>query len=477
MQISHHVAPVDLRMVSANIRRPLKLLGMALVAPFAVAIVSREWTQALVFAGLAGATYLLGRRELPSAAPIAPRDALVFAALVYLVFSLVGALAYLPRASFVDGFFESMSGFTTTGLSVLDPASMPDSLLFFRSYSQWIGGAGIIVLSIVFLPGVRATLLPLYSAEFREENLLGNLLSTSRLVFSIYGGLTLLGFVVFVLSGMGYFDALLHVLSTLSTGGFSPYPDSIGRYGSVGIEISVCLFMIAGAVAFPLYYRAVREGPKKFFADSQLRALALAIGAGFILTLLYDRSRGAEATIVAHVFHSVSAVTTTGFSVTDAADWEQGQRLVAIVLMFVGGSSGSTAGGVKLIRAFVLARVAQWYLHRALLPAEAQLPLRQGGRTLRDDEIRNVVGLTTVFLCFIVGSTFLLTFTGCEPTDALFESTSALGTVGLSTGLTSSDLIWWAKLLLAVDMWAGRLEVLPLLVLLYPSRRHMRRSS
>ncbi|HXV64328.1 MAG TPA: TrkH family potassium uptake protein [Vicinamibacteria bacterium] len=466
-----------MRLVSANIRRPLKLLGMALVAPLAVAIVSREWTQAIVFAGLAGATYLMGRREPSSTAPIAPRDALVFAAIVYLVFSLVGALAYLPHASLVDGFFESMSGFTTTGLSVLDPGSMPNSLLFFRSYSQWIGGAGIIVLSIVFLPGVRATLLPLYSAEFREENLLGNLLSTSRLVFSIYGGLTLLGLGVFVLSGMGFFDALLHVLSTLSTGGFSPYPDSIGRYGSVGIEIWVCLFMIAGAVAFPLYYRAAREGPKKFFADSQLRALALAIGAGFVLTLLYDRSPGGHGSIVTHVFHSVSAVTTTGFNVTDAGGWTQGQRLVAIVLMFIGGSSGSTAGGVKLIRALVLARVAQWYLHRALLPAEAQLPVRQGGRILRDDEIRSVVGLTMVFLWLIALSTFLLTLTGCEPIDALFESTSALGTVGLSTGLTSSDLESWAKLLLAMDMWAGRLEILPLLVLLYPSPRRSGRSS
>jgi trk/ktr system potassium uptake protein len=466
LQVSRHVAPVDLRTVLAQLRRPLRFLAWALVAPFVVALFSSEWAEALVLGAVALVTYVAGGER--KSAELAPRDALVFAALVYLFFAFLGALVYLPATGFVDGFFEAMSGFTTTGLSVLPLDDTPRSLLFFRAYSQWIGGAGIIVLSIVFLPGSRRALLPLYAAEGRGENLLGNIVSTTRLVFGIYGALTLLAYVTFVLCGMGAFDACLHVFATLSTGGFSPYADSIGHYRSVPITVAVSVFMLVGAVALPLYYRAGRDGARRFFADAQLQALVVLALAGFLLTAFYGTTGGSYRSLIEPAFHSISALTTTGFNVTDTSSWPQGGRLVAMVLMMVGGSVGSTAGGLKLLRVLVLARVGQWYVRRALLPAEAQLPVRLAGRILHDEEVRGVAGLGLLYLGLIATSAFLLAFTGCAPMDALFEATSAVGTVGLSSGLTSPELASWAKLLLAFDMWAGRLEILPLLVLLYP---------
>lgn len=470
MQFSRFVSPVDVRLVLPHLRRPLRFLGLSLVLPFLVAVASAEWEQAIVFAALALGTYLsAGRKSLPSDS-LAPRDALLFAALAYLLFALVGAFAYLTTTSFVNALFEAMSGYTTTGLSVLEVDRAPRSLLFFRAYSQWIGGAGIIVLSIVFLPGARAALLPLYAAEFREENLLGNVVSTTRLVFAVYGALTLLGFLAYLACGMGAYDACLHIFATVSTGGFSPHPESIGYYRSVPITIAVATFMLVGAVALPLYYRAFHDGPRRFFADSQLRALLVLALAGFLLASFYGTTSKGAFSWIAHGFHSISALTTTGFNLTDTTEWTQGARLVAMILMILGGSVGSTSGGLKLVRVLILARIAQWYVRRALFPPEAQIPLRIDGRSLRDDEIQSVVGLTVLYLGLVSSSAFLLAFTGCAPMDALFEATSAVGTVGLSTGLTSPALAWWAKLLLTLDMWAGRLEILPLLVLLYPSQ-------
>lgn len=471
MQIHRYASPVDLQSLAEEFRRPAKLLALALAAPFGVSMWFGEWQETVLFGSLAALSFAYGKRKRAAAqVPVSPKDALVFAALAYLAFALVGAIAYLPAMSFVDGFFESMSGFTTTGLSLLDVETSPKSLLFFRAYSQWIGGAGIVVLSIVFLPGARTTLLPLYAAEFREENLLGNIVSTTRLVFSIYGGLTFLGFIAFVACGMGAYDALLHVLSTLSTGGFSPYPDSVGHFHSAAIDIAVMVFMLAGAVAFPLYYRAFREGAGRLLFDSQLRALVILSALGLALSLTYTGLRGGGRLLLADAFHTISAVTTTGFNLTDTRAWPEGQKLLAILLMTIGGSAGSTAGGLKLVRVLILFRLAQWTMLRTFLPSEAELPIRQGGRVLSDTDVKSVVGLTVVYLSLNLLCSVLLTFTGAGPLDALFESTSAIGTVGLSTGLTGPGLPSWAKLVLAFEMWAGRLEILPLLVLFYPVR-------
>lgn len=468
MQVSRFVVPADLRVLVTYLRAPVRLLGLSLLAPVLVALVYREVRSALVFSALAILCYALGRTRQPTGVTEpSTRDALVVAASVYLLFGLVGALAFWPSVGFVDGFFESMSGFTTTGLSVVDIGTLPRSLVFFRSYSQWIGGAGIVVLSIAFLTAPRAALVHLYTAEFKEENLLGNIVATTRLVLEIYGGLTLLAGVAYWLAGMDGFDALLHALSTISTGGFSPHASSIGEDSTVTTKLVVCLFMITGATAFPLYYRAHRKGMKTFFGDGQLRALLVLVALGLVLAIVFSRARDGVS-IVDALFHTVSAVTTTGFNVTDSDSWPEGLRMVSTILMFIGGSAGSTAGGLKLFRLLILIAVTRWYVTRALLPQEAHLAVRIGDRVLREDDIRAVTGLVALYLGIVGLSTVLLTIADFAPSAALFESASALGTVGLSVGVTSASLPLWAKGVLIFDMWAGRLEILPLLIWFYP---------
>jgi trk system potassium uptake protein TrkH len=466
MQLARYIAPLDIRAVLIHLAAVLRLLGAILTVPLLVALVARELEQSAIFGGLALAVWLCGWAGVRGKRPdLELREALVVTALSYLVFGLVSALAFLPVAPFIDGFFEAMSGFTTTGLSVLDVERLPKSLLFFRAYTQWVGGAGIIVLSLVILLGPGKAALQLYASESSVENLVGSVLITTRIVMKIYLLLTVLGLVVFVAAGMDPFDAILHVMATLSTGGFSPYTESIGHYDGA-VRLAVTLFMVLGAVSFPLYYYARIEGPRRFLQDLQVRYL-IAIAATATL-LLCGFSDWSTDRFLNALFEATSALTTTGFSLDGAESGADRQKFVTILLMTVGGTTGSTAGGIKLLRCIVILKLVAWLNARILLPQEAKVAITYGGAPVSETEIRQICGVVLLYLALACFSALIFVFAGFGVPDAMFESASALGTVGLSTGITSSGLPFGLKLLLIFDMWAGRLEILPVLIVLNP---------
>ena len=467
MRLSRFVVPINARNVWFFVCRVLRLLGGILLAPLLVALTSGELRQAAVFLALAVGCYGLGRiGQHPSAVvDLSLREALVALALAYFVFAAVGAIAFWPFAPLLDAFFEAMSGFTTTGLTVLDLTRLPRSLLFFRSYSQWIGGAGIVVISLAVLwaPGTAA--FRLYAADFKGERFLGNMVAVARAVVKVYVLLTTACFLTYWVAGMEVFEALLHSLSTLSTGGFSPLPRGLAAHQALPIQLAVCFFMLCGAVAFPLYYQAGTDGWRRLARDWQLRWLLILVALGFTVATLGRVGWGGPPE---SLFHVVSALTTTGFNLSEPAGWSgTGQALVTF-LMILGGSTSSTAGGMKLLRVIITARLAVWVVGRALLPDESDLSIKYGGVVLEEREIRQTFGFVTLYLGLTLLSALLLTFGGFAVGDALFESASAVGTVGLSAGVTSADLAPWAKLVLVFDMWAGRLEIVPLLVLFYP---------
>jgi trk system potassium uptake protein TrkH len=290
--------------------------------------------------------------------------------------------------------------------------------------------------------------------------------ATARVVAMIYCGLTALGFLVYLAAGMPPFAALLHVMSTLSTGGFSPYPDSIGHYPNPFVRLAVVVFMLVGSTSFSLYYLARSEGPRRFWRDRQLRVLLGLVG---MASLVFFAIQGwhIEALEIS-VFEAVSALTTTGFNVRDAAAWTESVKLIMLLLMVLGGSTGSTAGGIKLLRFLILCRLMNWLVLREILPEEAQIPIKYGDLVISNNELRQHSGFVILYLAFLCFSALFLTLAGHPFIDALFESASALGTVGLSVGITSAELPSWEKLLLIVNMWAGRVEILPVLVILYP---------
>ncbi len=469
MHLTRLIAPLDLRGVHTVLCALLRLLALLLMVPLAMALLSADWRLAATFAGVAVTAALLGRfPSQPWTPELGAREAMVVTALAYLLFALAGSVPFLTVAPFIDSLFEAMSGFTTTGLSTLDAAALPRTLLFFRAYAQWLGGAGIIVLSLVVLMGPGQAASALYASEFGEENLVGSVIATARVVFRAYLTLTGLGFLAFLAVGLAPFDALIHVLATLSTGGFSSHAASIGHYGAApAVQLVVALFMLAGAVSFPLYY-FLRHDPDRVRRDEELRALVVIAAAATLIA--FAVSGFAPHRLIPWLFEMVSALTTTGFCLTPPDQWPHAIRFLAILLMVIGGTAGSTAGGIKIGRLLVLAKVAGRQLLELLLPRETVLTTKLDGTPIHDAEIRQLLAFVALYLAILACSTLALTLGGFPIDGALFESTSALSTVGLSVGITGPALPAALKGVLIFDMWAGRLEILPVLATLYPGR-------
>lgn len=470
------VAPFNSRAIANNAAKALKLLGIILTVPAGAALALFELRCAAIFAGLGAAVWSAGffsEKLFPTEKDLEYREALVVSALSYLFFAAVCAVIYLPWSPFIDCFFESMSGLTTTGLSVIDLERLPKSVLFFRAYSQWIGGIGIVVLTLaVFLqPGKTAH--QLYSADFGKENLLGNVIATSQVLMKIYLLMTALGFLAYWAAGMGAFDALLHIFTTLSTGGFSSHPQSIGFFDSTVIELTVAVFMVLGATSFSLFYLLRMKRVGLFLHDLQTMYLLGFILLGTLLFLFWGA--GGTGSISQALFRAVSALTTTGFNLTDPGAWSDRTKFVSSVLMIIGGSAGSTAGGIKLFRFILLVKLSLWSVNRLLLPEEAVLPLKYGALTVSDGEIKQIVGFFLIYIAILCLSTMIFAAAGYPLSDALFECASALGTVGLSTGVTASTLKPGLKLLLILNMWIGRLEILPVVMLITQSASMARR--
>jgi trk system potassium uptake protein TrkH len=467
MRLSQFIRPVDYTVVGGNLCMMLRLLFFILIAPTAVSLIAGEWGGAAIFGGLAAISYafgLLGRsvRRLHTEG----KEALTIVALTYLLYALIGGFAYLPVTDYANGFFESMSGFTTTGLSVVNPEQLPLGLLFFRSYSQWLGGAGIMILSLVTLSGPGRNAFRLYASEFGEENLLGDAKATARLVVVVYGTITIAAFLIYLLSGMGAFNSLLIAFTTVSTGGFSPFKGSLGSVGGAFPRIAIMVFMILGATSFTSYYLVRRRNLASFFKNIQLRMLLVVIAiASLIFIVTWDVR---PSMFVAGVFHAATSLTTTGFSTVSPQSWPQTALFVSIVLMIIGGSSASTAGGIKLFRVAALFRTAQWRVTKAMLPEESRVALKVDGQAVSDDLLRGIYGMFSAYLIVLAASTFCFLLAGYGVTASLFETVSATGTVGLSMGITSPQLALPLKLVLIVDMWFGRLEILPVLVALNP---------
>lgn len=471
MKISEHIRPANWHSVTYELSGALGLFGVLFLVPFFVSVLFQEFLYSQIFGTLAFGAIFAGfgaRRLNPrNREEMKLTDALIVTALAYLLFSLLGAVPFLPIKSYLDGLFEAMSGFTTTGLTMVNETTLPSSLHFFRAYSQWLGGMGIIVLTLAILLRPGKTAFKLYSSEFGEKNILGSVVSTTKAVIKVYLSLTVLGFAAFALAGMGFYDALIHILTTIPTGGFSLYSESIGYYDSQAISLTVSLFMIMGAISFPLYYLAAKGELIEFFQDHQVQTLLVLILLGSIIfTVSFGLAPG---DVVPGIFQTTTAITTTGYNTVPTGDLSEGNKFVTIIFMIIGGGTGSTAGGIKIFRLLILFGFIRVAFFRTLLPKEAKLPLRFGKITVNKMEAESIISFVLIYIGILVVSTLALIWVeGTSLVNSLFEIASAEGTVGMSVGITSSALNPISKLILIVNMWLGRLEIMPVLVALYP---------
>jgi trk system potassium uptake protein TrkH len=466
---------VRLPVVAKYVGQFALVLAGLMAVPLALALYDAEHAFALRFAAACIVLVVVGaplaRLDVP--ARIQVNEALAITAAGYVLASV--ALAYPLAAgglAVTDALFEAVSGVTTTGLTtVSDIAQQPRVFLFARAWSQWYGGLGIVVLSVALVLGNHVAARRLVDPESAGENLVATMRVHARRVLVLYVGLTLAGIGVVAALGLGGFEAIAHVLTAVSTGGFSTHGDSLAGIASDTVRTALLVVAVLGAVSLPLYHQAWVHGWRRFVADPELRAL-LAASALFAAALwwclpadlgLAPGERTAQA-----LWLALSAQTGTGYSTLPIVELGPLAMFILLMPMVIGGSIGSTSGGIKLLRLLLLLRLLQLLIRRTALSPHAVAEVRFGGRSVSAEEL--VRALLLIVLFFVVVGLSWLPFValGHPPLEALFEVVSAVGTVGLSSGLTSPDLDPVLKLVLMADMLLGRVEFVALLVLFYP---------
>jgi trk system potassium uptake protein TrkH len=461
----------------------VRLFSPALLAPFAVALLYAEWRDAAGFFGAFAATALAGalmRRLCRDAAGGLDRlrrvEGLAIVSTTWMVLAHLAAIPYVVAGlGFIDALFESMSGLTTTGATIFtDYTAYGRGIFFWRAMTQWLGGVGVIALFIAVLPRLAIAGRELFFAEAAgpsDDKLTPQLRQTAIALWRIYIVLTAAQVAALALAGMSLFDAVCHAFTTLSAGGFSPHPLSIAGYQSAAIDWIVVVFMFIAGANFGLQYRAVRGGRSALVQDEELRAYGAVVAVATLLLAFVLMVNGmASLDAVRHgAFQVLSILTTTGYASADFELWSDQAKIVLFLLMFVGGCAGSAAGGPKVVRHVLMARFTLRELRRTLHP-RAILPVKLGGRVVPENILRDVqVFMLFYLLTFAVGAAIVVIL-GADLLTGITASIACLGNIGPGFGAIGpmasfADLHPISKIVLTLEMWIGRLEVLTVLVL------------
>jgi trk system potassium uptake protein TrkH len=468
--LRHAVRPAALVKYLGQLSLVVALLSLF---PLAVSLYFSEYEFSLRYLTVIPLLLLLFylSNRLPTPSQLQQNEALVIVALAFLLSPVISSYVMtVSGLSWGIALFESVSGITTTGLSMLEqPQQQPHTLLFIRAWLQWYGGLGIVVLSIALHTGHQAA-----SRRLAEpptgEGVASTTRSYARRILGVYLLLTILAIILLLSSGISGFSALTHALSAVSTGGFSIYDNSLAHFSRPSQALLVMLVGLSGAVPLHIYYRFRQRGLATTVIDPEIRALlllALLASAGLTLSL-HQHGMHWEDALFHGLVQGISAQSTSGFSSLSIASLDNGSKLTLIISMLIGGGVGSTAGGIKLLRLLIFIRLAQLLLQRTALPHHAVTQPRLAGRALEESDIQSALLLILLFLLAVICSWMVFIAYGYAPLDALFEVVSATATVGLSTGITRPELEPVLRALLCFDMLLGRLEIIALLVVLYP---------
>ena len=421
--------------------------------------------------------------------------AMVAAALSWVIIPAIGTIPFilipynketLLHMSPLSAFFESMSGWTGTGLTMVDKENLiPYSLQFWRTIIQWVGGVGVIVLTLSILarPGVGSFVL--YRGEARSQKTHPSVVSTVRAIWRIYFLYTIIGIIAltiigFVTSdGMSPWESLNHAMTAIATGGFSVTDDSIASFGVIS-QIIILILMVFGAIAFAAHFDLFKGRIKKFLSDVQLKAMIVLMIIGIIgITYINLKLSYVDDNILHSLkisgFQFTSALTCTGFSSVNVLGgpegWSEIAKLSLAFAMVIGGAAGSTAGGIKLFRAVLLYNGVSWRIKRAISTPNRVIVHKLGNKNLKSDEAMDLIDeaaiisfiwiILLVFGIIVIGSIYNSKTLG----DVIFEVCSAQGNVGLTTGITKIGMSSIAKIMLILNMWIGRLEIIPVIVL------------
>jgi trk system potassium uptake protein TrkH len=407
------------------------------------------------------------------------REAIVGVLLLWLLIPAVGAIPFVVSGGFsvLNGLFESMSGFTTTGATVLrNFSSFSSSLFMWRALTQWIGGVGIIVLFIAVFPQLAIAGRQLFFAEApgpTEDQFTPRLRNTASAVLQVYVALTALCCIAYIIGGMTPYHALAHAFTTLAAGGFSPLGLSFEEFRSPSLDWIATVFMVFAGANFALQFRALVGRPGELLRDAEFRTyIVVILVAGAALTAILLPTYGGWDAPRHAFFQTVSILTTTGYASVDFALWDARAHMVLLILMFIGGSAGSAAGGVKIVRWLIIAAQAGREVRQSLHPCGA-FTVRVGSRLVPNPVIRAVSAFLTLYLGLLGLSTLILTVFGADLLTAFTASIACIGNIGPGLGAVGpmanfADLHPVSRGVLVFDMYAGRLEIVTVFVILLP---------
>lgn len=477
-------------MVLRVLSRLLSFAGMALFLPLLVAIGYGEdnwiaWTAPMLLASLLA--YGLAKLPVTQEAPktsLRRREGLLSVTLGWLVLVFFTSLAYHIGGhfeSFAHAHFESMSGYTTTGATVInDIEALPHSILFMRSLSHWIGGMGIIVLSVAILPELAVGGMQLFSTEasgIDSDKLAPRIAATARRLWLLYVAITGVLTVLLLFGSMSIFDAVNHAMATIATGGFSTKNESIGAFDSLYIELVIVFFMFLSALSFTLQYRAlVLRQPKRLWESPEVRLFSKIICGAIVLITINTYGAGIYDDVFTALryatFEVVAIMTTTGFGINPEADfdlWPDFSRLLLVGVMLIGGCAGSTAGGFKVVRLYVVLKHAVVQIRRLVRPQLVQT-LHIGDREVSRETTEGILGFYMLYFTLLMALSCAMTALGMDLVSGTTAAVSAMNSIGPGLGTIGgvesfSNVPDTGLYLLSGGMLLGRLEIYPLLVL------------
>lgn len=430
----------------------------------------------LVLVGLV----LSGRK--PQRTALYARDGLAVVALAWIAMSAFGALPFVISGdipNFVDAFFETVSGFTTTGASILtDVESLSRGGLFWRSFTHWVGGMGVLVFVMAILPMTDGHGMHLMRAEVPGPSvgkLVSRMSDSAKILYGIYLAMTVIEIILLLAGGMPLFDACVHAFGTAGTGGFSSRALSVGTYQNAYYDIVIGVFMLLFGVNFNLYYFLLVRRFREVFRSEELRAYLLIVTASVLaITVNIVHIYGSAATSLRHAFFQVSSIiTTTGYSTVDFNTWPTFSKAILVVLMFVGACAGSTGGGIKVSRILILLKSSLADMRKMLHP-NAVTTVRLEGKPLTEKNIRGAHVFISVYLVVFVASFLLLSLEQFDLVTTFTALAACINNIGPGLEMVGPMGSFAAfspasKLLLSFNMLVGRLEIFPMLLLFAPS--------
>ena len=411
------------------------------------------------------------------------REGFLVVALSWVLLSAFGALPFVISGlipNYIDAFFEAVSGFTTTGATLMGNFDgLPRGVMFWRSFTHWIGGMGVLVLTLALLPQMTGRSSHLVRAESPGPSLskiVPKMGDTAKILYLIYGALTMIELAALIIAGMSPYDAAIHAMGTAGTGGFSNYGSSVGAFDSAVIDAIITFFMVLFGINFALFYRVLVGGWRDALRSEEMHwYLALFAGSTLFVSLMILPQYGTFLNALRYgSFQVATIMSTTGYATADFNLWPQAVKALIVVLMFIGSCAGSTAGGIKVVRVGILCKLGCREVRRTFQPRKVQV-VRFEGKGVEENRLTQVSAFFFVYVLLVLAGMFLVSLEGLYDLETNFTAVlTCISNVGPGLGHVGpvenfSGYGPFAKVVLSLLMLAGRLELFPILVLFHPS--------